>query len=87
MPAAGSERTRSPQMHAALMVKVPASMRKAPPAPTAATTKPPTAGPSSRSPAWRTSCSSELASTRWRGATISGTSAPKAGPKKASLAP
>ena len=46
---AGSERTRSAQMHAALIAKVPASTRKAPPAPTAATMRPPTAGPSSRS--------------------------------------
>jgi hypothetical protein len=45
---AGTERTRSAQMHAALTANVPASTRKAPPAPMAATTNPPIAGPSRR---------------------------------------
>jgi hypothetical protein len=46
---AGSERTRSAQMHTALIAKVAASTRNAPPTPRAATIKPPSAGPSSRS--------------------------------------
>ena len=54
----------------------------------AATTSPPTAGPEqrARTPGGRAGRASWPA-TRWCGATISGTSAPKAGPKKASPAP
>ena len=85
--APGCERTRSAAMQAALKANVPASIRNALPVPTAATTKPPSAGPSRRAQVWRTSWSSELASTSWSAGTTSGTSAPKAGPKKASPAP